>query len=144
MSTLVLDNGNRRALADILAGDDTWTVACLCAAWCDVCNRFRPDFEALASQLPGKQLVWIDIEDQAEVVGDFDVENFPTILIQRGPTVVFYGTVLPEARQLLRLLNAQSDRSAEDLAREAQSTPERRTWQQECNLREHLRTALDA
>ena len=112
-----------------------WVVACLCAAWCDVCKQYRPGFEALAAEHPEQQFVWIDIEDQADLVGDLDVENFPTILIQQCDVVVFFGTMLPEPRQVARLLEAQLTRSEEELRREANSSAERLAWQQSCNLR---------
>ena len=112
-----------------------WVVACLCAAWCDVCKQYRPGFEALAAERPEQQFVWIDIEDQADLVGDLDVENFPTILIQHRDVVVFYGTMLPEPRQVARLLEAQLTRDEAELQREAVSSAERQQWQRECNLR---------
>ena len=49
-----------------------WVVACLCAAWCDVCKQYRPGFEGLAAEYPEQQFVWIDIEDQADLIGDLD------------------------------------------------------------------------
>ena len=58
-----------------------WLVACLCAAWCDTCNAYRSAFEALAEKHPDKCFCWIDIEDQASLVEDIDIENFPTILV---------------------------------------------------------------
>jgi thioredoxin 1 len=115
-----------------------WVVACLCAAWCDVCKQYRPGSEALAAEHPEQQFVWIDIEDQADLVGDLDVENFPTILIQHRDIVVFYGTMLPEPRQVARLLEAQLSRDDDELRREASSSAERQQWQQECNLRSLL------
>ncbi len=115
-----------------------WVVACLCAAWCDVCKQYRPGFEALAAEHPEQQFVWIDIEDQADLVGDLDVENFPTILIQHRDIVVFYGTMLPEPRQVARLLEAQLSRDDDELRREASSSGERQQWQKDCNLRSLL------
>ncbi|NDC10019.1 MAG: thioredoxin [Oxalobacteraceae bacterium] len=115
-----------------------WVVACLCAAWCDVCKQYRPGFEALAAEYPEQQFVWIDIEDQADLIGDLDVENFPTILIQHRDVVVFYGTMLPEPRQVARLLEAQLSRDEDELRREASSSAERQQWQQACNLRSLL------
>jgi thioredoxin-like negative regulator of GroEL len=115
-----------------------WVVACLCAAWCDVCKQYRQGFEALAAEHPEQQFVWIDIEDQADLLGDLDVENFPTILIQHRDIVVFYGTMLPEPRQVARLLEAQLSRDEDELRREASSSAERQQWQQECNLRSLL------
>ena len=125
MSCLTLETDNRSDILEAIAGD-RWIVACLCAAWCDVCRQYRPSFEELAARHPDKQFLWIDVEDQADVVGELDVENFPTILIQRDDVVAFYGTMLPEARQLHRLIEAQAERSADELLAEAQSSSERR------------------
>ena len=44
------------------------------------------------------------MEDEAEVMGDVDVETFPTLLVSRNGRVLFFGTVLPKAEMLLRLL----------------------------------------
>ena len=137
MPSLFLKPENFHQLSDVLASDK-WVVACLCAAWCDVCKQYRAGFDAIAEQHPDQQFVWIDIEDQADLVGDLDVENFPTILLQRGDTVAFYGTMMPEPRQVARLLEAQLQRSDEELRREARSNPQRQQWQSECNLRLRL------
>jgi thioredoxin 1 len=143
MSSLTLTLENRTRLAETIS-DDAWIVVCLCAAWCDVCSHYQPGFEQLASRHPDKHFVWIDIEDQADVVGDLDVENFPTLLIQRADTVAFFGTVQPEPQQADRLLLAQTAKTDAELQAEALSTAERRIWQQECNLRARLRDALRA
>ena len=137
MSSLFLVPENFSRLAAALDAGQ-WVVACLSAGWCDVCKQYRAGFEALASDYPDAQFVWIDIEDQADLVGDLDVENFPTILMQRDDVVAFYGTMLPEPRQVARLLSAQMERSDDELRREAVGTPERQQWQRECNLRAKL------
>jgi thiol-disulfide isomerase/thioredoxin len=140
MHSLTLELDNREQVAAALQGD-RWIVACLCAAWCGTCGSYRAAFEALAARHPDKTFVWIDIEDQADVVGDLDVENFPTLLVQRADTVAFYGTVLPDPAVAERMVQAQVEQSGEEVARLAQSTEERRQWQRECNLRELLRAA---
>ncbi|MFC0132348.1 thiol reductase thioredoxin [Massilia eurypsychrophila] len=134
MLSLTLDNDNRTAIAAALAGD-RWTVACLCAGWCGTCTTYRATFEQLAARHPDKHFVWVDIEDQADVVGELDVENFPTLLVQRGDTVAFFGTVLPDASLAERLLAAQVAHTGEELERLSASSEERRRWQRECNLR---------
>ena len=134
MHSLTLDNDNRDAVADAIAGDG-WVVACLCAAWCGTCATYRATFEDLALRHPDKQFVWIDIEDQADIVGDLDVDNFPTLLLQRGDTVAFFGTMVPDGGVADRLVQAQAEQSDAELARLAQSSEERRSWQEECNLR---------
>ena len=140
MHSLTLDNDNRGAVADAIAGD-RWVVACLCAAWCGTCGGYRAAFDSIAARHPDKVFVWIDIEDQADVVGELDVENFPTLLVQRDDTVAFFGTMLPDPAVAERLVKAQAEVAPAELARLAQSSDERRAWQRECNLRTLLQDA---
>ena len=140
MHSHTLDSSNRGATADALDSGD-WIVACLCAAWCGTCGSYRAAFEELAARHPDKHFVWIDIEDQADVVGDLDVDNFPTLLIQRRDVVAFFGTVLPDATLAERLLAAQTSHSDDELASLAQASEERRSWQSACNLRTLLGNA---
>ena len=83
-------------------------VSCLCAEWCDTCVQYRPGFLALGEKFPGVQFRWIDIEDEADEVGDLEVENFPTIRVTRDEggekRVLFYGVQLPIHAHLERLL----------------------------------------
>ena len=84
-------------------------VACLCAAWCDTCKNYRTAFDALGSKHPEKCFVWIDIEDQASLLDDLDIENFPSLLIQYQDKILFLGTMLPDVQLLDRLLQTISD-----------------------------------
>ena len=83
-------------------------VSCLCAEWCDTCVAYRPGFLELAKKFPQAEFRWVDIEDQADEVGDLEVENFPTIRVTQkgkgGDDVVFHGTLLPMHSHLERLL----------------------------------------
>jgi thioredoxin 1 len=140
MHSLTLDTSNRAQLAASI-GDGRWIVACLCAAWCGTCGSYRAAFESVAARHPDKTFVWIDIEDQADVVGDLDVDNFPTLLLQRDDTVAFFGTMLPDAQLAERLVQAQAELAPAELARLAHSNQERRDWQRDCNLQTLLRQA---
>jgi len=140
MHSLTLDTSNRAQLAASME-DGRWVVACLCAAWCGTCGGYRAAFESIAARHPDKTFVWIDIEDQADVVGDLDVDNFPTLLLQRDDTVAFFGPMLPEAKLTERLVQAQAELAPAELARLAQSSQERRDWQRDCNLQTLLRQA---
>lgn len=142
MASLTLDSDNRTQLMQWL-NDDAWVVACLCAAWCDTCCAYRSSFDALAARHPDKRFVWIDIEDEADLVGDFEVENFPTLLIQRSDAVAFFGTVLPDINIAHRLIQVQTEKDMESLRADAASTAERRNWQQEYNLHTRLAAHLN-
>ena len=141
MHSLTLTTDNRADVAAALAGP-RWTVACLCALWCGTCGSYRATFEELAARHPDTVFVWIDIEDQADVVGDLDIENFPTLLIQHDDDVAFFGTVLPDGGLAHRMLQAQQALSAAELAALSASTQERRDWQRDCNLRSMLAATL--
>jgi len=85
-------------------------VACLCAAWCRTCDGYAPVFEqalaALRAEHPGLRAHWIDIEDESELVGDFDVETFPTLVVVDPRRVRFAGPLTPQPETLMRLLRA--------------------------------------
>jgi hypothetical protein len=49
---------------------------------------------------------WVDIEDEADLVGDLDVETFPTLVIADDTQVRFAGPVTPQRETLQRLLRA--------------------------------------
>ena len=79
-------------------------VYCLCADWCRTCDAYRETFDALAREWAGKaRWVWVDIEEHDALMGDVDVENFPTLLLADATAnadaaqVYFFGTVLPHA-----------------------------------------------
>jgi thioredoxin len=81
-----------------------WCVACLCAAWCDICGDYRGAFENLGRQHAADAFVWIDIEDDSEWIGELEIENFPTLLICHGAAPHFFGPVQPHIEQLRKLL----------------------------------------
>jgi len=113
-------------------------VACLCAAWCDVCTTYRPKFEVFAEHHPEHLFLWIDVEDQAELVGDFDVANFPTLLIQQHGIVTFFGPMQSDTKQLNRLLQSQANQTVEQLQKQNAASEQQRLWQSQANLLQRL------
>ena len=76
----------------------------LCAAWCDTCGAFRPTFDRLAAGRVDATFVWLDIEDDAAIVGDVDVDNFPTLAVFANGRAVHFGASLPQQAIVDRLL----------------------------------------
>ncbi len=109
-------------------------VICLCAEWCGTCREYRVAFDALAGAVRGAQFRWLDIENEAEALGDLDVENFPTLFIARGGSVLFYGTMLPHISHLERLLETYMGQTPEESRAYALSVPERQAWQLDPDL----------
>ena len=81
-------------------------VACLCAGWCRTCDAYRETFDDLAREFgAATRFVWVDVEDQDEILGDLDIQNFPTLLLALDDEIRFFGTVTPQrqtARQLVQ------------------------------------------
>jgi thiol-disulfide isomerase/thioredoxin len=102
-----------------------WLV-CLCAAWCGTCRDYRPLFDSVVAQHPLAHALWLDIEDEADRVGDIDVETFPTLLIvdraDSGALAVrFFGPLLPHVQTFARLVEALGTPDAHQ--RDAAGTP---------------------
>lgn len=111
---------------------EEWLVACLCAEWCGSCREYRAVFERAARDAAaGVRFAWIDIEDHPEVMGDFEVESFPSLLFANGSAVAFLGAVMPHAstlsslvrRAMLGQLSTAEDRAVAGIAQRARALP---------------------
>ncbi len=94
-------------------------IACLCADWCGTCRDYQPRFDQLQAQFPGVQFLWIDVEDESDLVDPIEVENFPTLLMATREQVRFFGTVLPHIETLQRLIETQLAPGAQSRANSA-------------------------
>lgn len=99
-------------------------VVCLCAEWCNVCGEYRSRFDqvqaAVTADHPQAQFVWLDVEDEADLLHPLDVDNFPTLLIAVGDAPRFFGPLTPQAQTLERLVRS----AAADVSATALSDPD--------------------
>lgn len=117
-------------------------VVCLCAEWCTTCREYRSGFNDLAGEFPEARFCWLDIEDRADDLGDLDIENFPTLFIQRRGVdartsrapVLFFGTMPPQLGHLRRMIETLCAQSPEESRDFALSSPERQGWQQDPDI----------
>lgn len=128
MSYQILNYNNRTQLATAL-NNNSWVIACLCANWCSSCHTYTHNFSLLAKNNPAYNFFWIDIEDHADLVGDFDIEYFPTLLIQRNITVYFFGEIKPSILAAQRLLTTQIKKNFYELNNKVQYISENKKWQ---------------
>ena len=93
-------------------------VASLCAQWCGVCRDWRAGFESLAAQLPAARLLWVDVEDAADLLGDYTPENFPVLAVQRGHRLLYCAALPPQPAHWARLIQTLQalDATAQDQA----------------------------
>ena len=99
----------------------TTLVVCLCAEWCGVCRDYLSRFEqvqaAVTADHPQARFVWLDVEDEADLLHPLDVDDFPTLLIAVGDAPRFFGPLTPQVQTLERLVrSAAQDASASALA----------------------------
>jgi thioredoxin 1 len=84
-------------------------VVCLCAEWCNVCcdykSRFAQVRQSVQANHPQVQFLWIDVEDDADLLHPLDVENFPTLLLAAGNAPHFFGPVTPQVHTLERMVH---------------------------------------
>ena len=81
-------------------------VIALCAEWCGTCRTFRPMLEQLAAEHPHIAFSWLDIEDEADLANELDVETFPTLAIFRDGAPLYFGPSLPMADVVAKLVRA--------------------------------------
>jgi thiol-disulfide isomerase/thioredoxin len=106
-------------------------VACLCAQWCGTCRDYRALFEPLQAEFAAAQFVWVDIEDQADLVDPVEVDNFPTLLVVADGRARFFGTLTPHIDTLRRILQTQ-------LGADAAPHPDAQVQAMAQRLRAHL------
>ena len=106
--------------------NDALLVACLCAAWCKTCTEFRATFDKLTAANPGMRFEWLDVENDSALVGDIDIENFPTLAVFRGDKPLFYGVTMPQEGVVARTLASltREDRDAVEVPAEIAGLPE--------------------
>jgi thioredoxin 1 len=92
-----------------LSAPPLW-LACLCAAWCRTCDDYQPVLQQVAAEFataaPGLRVRWVDIEDEADLVGDVDIETFPTLAVLDAHAVRFFGPLTPQPETLRRVLRS--------------------------------------
>lgn len=80
-------------------------VVALCAQWCGTCREFRQTFSQLEQRFPQAVFFWIDVEDDAALAEEIDVQDFPSLAIYDAQGVAHYfGTSLPQEGVVTRLL----------------------------------------
>lgn len=72
------------------APTDLWVI-CLCAQWCHICRDMRVavDRDRRLHRLVNWR--WVDVEDDADLLGNLEVETFPTYLIGHRDQVLLFA-----------------------------------------------------
>ncbi|MDG6777785.1 thioredoxin [Thiomicrorhabdus sp. zzn3] len=80
------------------------------AEWCGPCKQFAPVFEEISEKHPEIVFAKVNVEEEQELAGMFQVRSIPTLVFMREKIVVFSnpgaipGSALEEGiKQLLEL-----------------------------------------
>ncbi len=79
-------------------------VVILCAQWCAVCRQFKIDIQEFSKQT-NNRVCWLDVETSSEWADEFEIDNFPTILlVDANNQVLFLGSIEPNLNTLAQLI----------------------------------------
>jgi thiol-disulfide isomerase/thioredoxin len=89
-------------------------VVCLCAEWCGVCRDYHSSFAQVKAAIqvdhPQAQFLWLDIEDDADLLHPLDdVDDFPTLLVAVAGAPHFFGPLTPQPQTLERLVRSLAE-----------------------------------
>lgn len=105
-----------RAVPETLTASASLLVVCLCAEWCGVCRDYRSNFEqvkaAIQADHPQAQFVWLDVEDEADLLHPLDVDDFPTLLVAVADAPRFFGPLTPQPQTLDRLVRSLAENAS--------------------------------
>jgi thioredoxin 1 len=97
------------------------------AEWCGPCKQFGPVFEEISEKHPEIAFCKVNVEEEQEIAGMFQVRSIPTITFMRQGIVVFSnpGAIPANALEdgIKQLLELDMEQVHKDLA-DAQSKQE--------------------
>ena len=89
------------------------------AEWCGPCKQFGPVFEEISEKHPNVTFCKVNVEEEQELAGMFQVRSIPTLVFMREKIVVFSnpgaipGSALEEG--IGQLLELDMDQVRKDL-----------------------------
>ncbi len=94
------------------------------AEWCGPCKQFGPVFEEISEKYPDIKFCKVNVEEEQELAGMFQIRSIPTLVFMREKIVVFSnpgaipGSALEEG--IGQLMDLDMEKVHKDLA-EAQA-----------------------
>jgi len=83
------------------------------ADWCGPCRAMAPVLEQLAAEFAGRAaIVKVNVDDEPELAGRFQIASIPTLMLFRGGLIVKTIVGLTRADQLRSLLHQYSAQPA--------------------------------
>ncbi|BBP43292.1 thioredoxin [Thiosulfativibrio zosterae] len=94
------------------------------AEWCGPCKQFGPIFEAVSEKHPDIVFAKVNVEEQQQLAGMFQVRSIPTIVFMREKIVVYSNPgLIPEGdleKGIEQLRALDMEQVHKDIAAEAE------------------------
>lgn len=97
------------------------------AEWCGPCKQFGPVFEEISEKHPDIAFCKVNVEEEEQLAGMFQVRSIPTLVFMREKIVVFSnpgaipGNALEEGIKQLKDLDMEQVRKDVEAAQEEQN-----------------------
>ena len=85
MATLELNTENFQQTIN----DNATVIVDFWAPWCAPCRGFAPTFEAASEKQPEIVFAKVNIEEQQEIAGAFNIRSIPTLMIFRDQIIIY-------------------------------------------------------
>ncbi len=98
------------------------------ASWCGPCTQFAPTFEKVSEEYPDIVFAKVNVEEEQDLAGMFQVRSIPTLAFMRDKIVIFSNPgVLPESNfkdAIKQLVDLDMEQVHKDLAKEQEKQNE--------------------
>lgn len=74
------------------------------ADWCGPCRMVAPIIEEIANEYPQYLVAKVNVDDEAELAGDFGVASIPTLVVLKGGKVIKQSVGVKPKDQIVALL----------------------------------------
>jgi thioredoxin 1 len=74
------------------------------AAWCSPCKMFKPIVQAVSAET-GVAVVYVDVDEQADIAQRYSVTSVPTIVVENGGNVIYRNSGVMSKPQLTEVLS---------------------------------------
>lgn len=102
--------------------DNTCVVVDFWASWCGPCLAFMPTFEQISEKHPDVVFAKVDIEQEKQLMEDFQIRSVPFLMIFRQEFAVFAESGVQTGKSLDELVNDAKQIDIEELRQQLNKT----------------------
>ncbi|OLS21316.1 MAG: Thioredoxin C-1 [Candidatus Heimdallarchaeota archaeon LC_3] len=100
----MVDKIDLKEFQELIQNDSTPLVVDCYADWCQPCKYSSPLFEKMSKEFPLAKFVKVNVDEQPQLAGAFQVRGVPSFFVLRGKNVVgsVVGADIKKLEKLVR------------------------------------------